>query len=56
MLISQGRMYENTILDMYEFGIESMKSLQEFVGQKKTIGGKPMMIFQGNSNSNSNSN
>lgn len=42
-----GRMYERTLLDMAEFGIEDYKSLREFKGEKITSGIKPVLIFNG---------
>lgn len=42
-----GRMYEHTLLDMMEFGIENYKSLKEFKVPKISIGIKPLLVFNG---------
>ncbi|KAL0127601.1 hypothetical protein PUN28_003116 [Cardiocondyla obscurior] len=42
-----GRMYEHTLLDMIEFGIENYKSLKDFKVEKITLGIKPLLIFNG---------
>lgn len=42
-----GRMYERTLLDMMEFGIENYKGLKDFKVAKITSGIKPLLIFNG---------
>ncbi|KAK5650648.1 hypothetical protein RI129_001677 [Pyrocoelia pectoralis] len=42
-----GRMYNYNLLDMVELGLDSFKSLSEFVGPKITVGTKPCLIFNG---------
>lgn len=42
-----GRMYENTLLDMVEFGIENYKGLKDFKVPKISVGIKPILIFNG---------
>ncbi|XP_015176497.1 PREDICTED: ribosome production factor 2 homolog [Polistes dominula] len=42
-----GRMYEQTLLDMVEFGIENYKSLKEYKVPKISVGMKPILIFNG---------
>lgn len=42
-----GRMYEHTLLDMMEFGIENYKSLKDFKIAKISVGLKPILIFNG---------
>lgn len=42
-----GRMFENTLLDMVEFGIEDYKGLKEFKVPKIATGIKPLLIFNG---------
>ncbi|XP_031831520.1 ribosome production factor 2-like protein Non3 isoform X1 [Nomia melanderi] len=42
-----GRMYENTLLDMAEFGIENYKSLKDFKLPKISEGIKPLLVFNG---------
>ncbi|KAL2726275.1 ribosome production factor 2 [Vespula maculifrons] len=42
-----GRMYEHTLLDMMEFGIENYKSLKEFKVPKISVGIKPLLVFNG---------
>lgn len=42
-----GRMFEHTLLDMVEFGIENYKGLKEFKVPKISTGIKPMLIFNG---------
>ncbi|KAL6258159.1 hypothetical protein P5V15_010114 [Pogonomyrmex californicus] len=42
-----GRMYERTLLDMIEFGIENYKGLKDFKVEKITSGLKPLLIFNG---------
>merc|ERR1711963_838065 len=44
-----GRLFDNKLLDMQEFGVEDYKSVYSF-GTKKgdaLLGGKPLVIFQG---------
>ncbi|XP_078034499.1 ribosome production factor 2-like protein Non3 [Augochlora pura] len=45
--IVMGRMYENTLLDMAEFGVENYKSLKDFKVPKITEGLKPLLVFNG---------
>ncbi|XP_077268421.1 ribosome production factor 2-like protein Non3 [Temnothorax americanus] len=42
-----GRMYEHTLLDMIEFGVENYKGLKDFKVEKITSGIKPLLIFNG---------
>ncbi|KAI4495451.1 hypothetical protein M0802_008665 [Mischocyttarus mexicanus] len=42
-----GRMYERTLLDMVEFGIENYKGLKEFICPKISVGMKPLLVFNG---------
>lgn len=42
-----GRMYEHTLLDMVEFGIENYKGLKDFKVPKISSGIKPLLIFSG---------
>lgn len=42
-----GRMYENTLLDMIEFGVENYKGLKDFKVEKIASGLKPLLIFNG---------
>lgn len=42
-----GRMYENTLLDMMEFGVENYKGLKDFKVEKIASGLKPLLIFNG---------
>ncbi|EFN74477.1 Brix domain-containing protein 1-like protein [Camponotus floridanus] len=42
-----GRMYEHTLLDMIEFGVENYKGLKDFKIEKITSGIKPLLIFNG---------
>lgn len=42
-----GRIYDNQILDMIEFGIKQYKSLQEFKNEKIGIMCKPCLVFNG---------
>ncbi|GAA5809938.1 hypothetical protein MFLAVUS_003353 [Mucor flavus] len=41
------RMYNHTVLDMYEFGIENPKSMNSIPGPKCSLGLKPLMVFNG---------
>ena len=40
-------MFDGHLLDIFEFGIETNSSIHEFVGQKKGVGNKPVMVFLG---------
>mmetsp|Transcript_72505 Transcript_72505/g.225216 ORF Transcript_72505/g.225216 Transcript_72505/m.225216 type:complete len:337 (-) Transcript_72505:97-1107(-) len=44
-----GRLFNNRLLDMQEFNVESYKSLQSFrcSKQETMLGAKPMVVFQG---------
>ena len=42
-----GRMYEHTLLDMAEFGIENYKGLRDFKVPKISEGLKPLLVFNG---------
>ncbi|XP_068981897.1 ribosome production factor 2 homolog [Bombus flavifrons] len=42
-----GRMYEQTLLDMVEFGIENYKGLKSFKVPKISEGIKPLLVFNG---------
>lgn len=42
-----GRMYEQTLLDMAEFGIENYKGLKSFKVPKIAEGIKPLLVFNG---------
>ena len=42
-----GRMYDGHLLDMYEFGITNFQNVQSFSGNKKKVGSKPLLQFQG---------
>lgn len=42
-----GRMYEHTLLDMIEFGVENYKGLKDFKVEKIIWGIKPLLIFNG---------
>ena len=42
-----GRMYEQTLLDMVEFGIENYKGLKSFKVPKISEGMKPLLVFNG---------
>ncbi|XP_072767570.1 ribosome production factor 2 homolog [Anoplolepis gracilipes] len=42
-----GRMYEHTLLDMIEFGVENYKGLKDFKVEKIATGIKPLLIFNG---------
>ena len=45
--LTLGRLYDGHILDIYEFGIESHKSIESFKNAAKGIGTKPIMLFVG---------
>lgn len=42
-----GRLFDAHVLDMFEFGIQKFKSLQEFRNAKPTLGSKPCLVFSG---------
>lgn len=42
-----GRMFNYSLLDMFEFGIDSYQGLSSFPGPKITLGSKPCLIFNG---------
>ncbi|KAG7202846.1 hypothetical protein KM043_009997 [Ampulex compressa] len=42
-----GRVFEHTLLDMVEFGVEKYKGLKEFKVPKISSGLKPLLIFNG---------
>ena len=43
-----GRMFDHTLLDMYEFGVTNFRSIETFTGVRKpNVGTKPCIIFQG---------
>ncbi|XP_032666507.1 ribosome production factor 2 homolog [Odontomachus brunneus] len=42
-----GRLYEHTLLDMIEFGVENYKGLKDFKIAKISSGIKPLLIFNG---------
>jgi ribosome production factor 2 len=42
-----GRIYDDHLLDMYEFGVEEFQSMESFPGQTKSFGSKPLLIFLG---------
>lgn len=42
-----GRMYEHTLLDMVEFGVENYKGLSDFKVPKISEGIKPLLVFNG---------
>lgn len=42
-----GRLFEHTIMDIIELGIENYESLQKFKVEKISSGVKPMLVFQG---------
>ncbi|RNA44375.1 ribosome production factor 2 -like protein [Brachionus plicatilis] len=42
-----GRMFNNQVLDMFEFGIEKFISMEDFKNDKVTLGTKPMLVFNG---------
>lgn len=46
-----GRIYSGHILDMYEFGVENVKLVEEFVGEdgslQPRIGSRPLILMQG---------
>ncbi|KAJ1399994.1 Brix domain-containing protein [Ochromonadaceae sp. CCMP2298] len=44
-----GRFFDGHLLDMFEFGVdpETKKSLEDFSGEKKGLGSKPLLLFNG---------
>ncbi|XP_014237274.1 ribosome production factor 2 homolog [Trichogramma pretiosum] len=42
-----GRLFEHTLMDMVEFGVENYMSLNSFKNEKIATGIKPMLVFQG---------
>lgn len=42
-----GRMFNYSLLDMIELGIDSLEALRDFSGPKITLGTKPCLIFNG---------
>lgn len=42
-----GRMFDETLLDMVELGIEQYKGLVEFTAEKIGLGIKPCLLFAG---------
>lgn len=42
-----GRMYEHTLLDIIEFGVDNYKGLKDFKIEKISSGIKPLLIFNG---------
>lgn len=42
-----GRIYENQVLDMIEFGVKSFKSLLDFKNEKVATNCKPVLVFNG---------
>lgn len=42
-----GRTYDGHILDMIEFGVDEQICIQEILGEKKGVGSKPLLVFQG---------
>lgn len=42
-----GRLFDNEILDMIEFGIKSFKSLHDFKNEKIGTNVKPCLVFNG---------
>jgi ribosome production factor 2 len=47
--VPQGRLFDGHLLDMFEFGVdpETKKSLEDFSGEKKGLGSKPLLLFNG---------
>lgn len=42
-----GRLYDNKMLDMIEFGVENYKSIADFPCEKIPLGTKPCLLFSG---------
>jgi len=42
-----GRLFDQHVLDMFEFGIQRFKSMHEFSNEKITSGTKPCLVFTG---------
>lgn len=42
-----GRTFNGHLLDMFELGVDSFKSLEDFKGPKVPVGTKPMLVFAG---------
>lgn len=42
-----GRMFDNEVLDMFEFGIDKFTAMEDFKVPKVTMGIKPMLVFNG---------
>ncbi|GAM21592.1 hypothetical protein SAMD00019534_047670 [Acytostelium subglobosum LB1] len=42
-----GRLFDNTIFDMYELGVEYYQPIEAFDGEKSNMGNKPCFIFNG---------
>jgi len=42
-----GRTFDNEIIDMFEFGIDSLKFMEDFKESKVTVGTKPCLVFNG---------
>jgi ribosome production factor 2 len=45
--IIMGRVYDNQILDMIEFGVKQFRSLKEFKNEKIGTNCKPCLVFNG---------
>ncbi|CRK97264.1 CLUMA_CG010660, isoform A [Clunio marinus] len=45
--VIMGRVYDNQILDMIEFGVKNFKGLKEFKSEKIGIMSKPCLVFNG---------
>jgi len=42
-----GRLFDQHVLDMFEFGIQKFKSMKDFPNEKVTVGTKPCLLFSG---------
>lgn len=42
-----GRTYDDHVLDMFEFGVENIKLMQDFKNTKISVGAKPLLMFAG---------
>lgn len=42
-----GRMFNHSLLDMFELGVSAYEGLSEFPGPKITLGTKPCLVFNG---------